>query len=171
MADILAITLNIQAGQLTRKVTHVSKNATILHLKGLIELVMHVKASRQTLSFNGQVLDDNQTVEFYNLTAEATVMLAMTPLAGDPNFLIMLESGSRYHLVSVKETWLVEDLKAKIGRLWAVPATDVTLMTRNGEEMEDGFPLSAYLVSEDSTVGFKLNFGSVSQSLSAIKIS
>ncbi|XP_038701896.1 polyubiquitin 12-like [Tripterygium wilfordii] len=155
MADTPTIALNIQGGQLTGKVT-VAKEAPILHLKGQIELVMGVNPSRQTLSFNGQVLDDTQTVKFYNLISGATVILAMTPLAGDPKFLIMLSSGSWNYAVNVKETGLVEDLKAKIGKKWAVPATDVTL-TRHGEEMEDGFPLSAYLVCEDCVVGFKVN--------------
>ncbi|XP_038701894.1 polyubiquitin 12-like [Tripterygium wilfordii] len=155
MEDIPTIALNIQAGQLTGKVG-VAKNAPILHLKELIELVLGVKASRQILNFNGQVLDDNQTVEFYNLIGGATVIFAMTPLAGDPKFTIKLKSGSKNYTVKVKETRLVEDLKAKIGRHWAVPATDISL-TYHGQEMEDGFALSAYMICEDSVVGFKLN--------------
>ncbi|XP_038698068.1 uncharacterized protein LOC119995630 [Tripterygium wilfordii] len=148
--DVPMIHLNINGGKLTGKVG-VTKDAPIHHLKELIEVRMGVKAARQTLLFNDQELDNSETVESHNLTGGDTLSLVMKPLDGNPKFSIQLKSESKNDTVEVREADLVDDLRGKIGRRWLYPFVEISLV-HCGKEMEDGFPLSAYLVCENSVV-------------------
>lgn len=139
-------------------------SATVLDLKEHIQFLLDVKIERQTLKANGEVLVSDQIVgeEYIH-----TVFLEVSPLAGDPEFEIVLDYEGEEIKVRVKETTLVGELKGKIERRWGSPGKHRSLhrlslvgnqsflLYRLSTQMEDHLPLSAYYVSEGSRIEVK----------------
>ncbi|KAJ4724374.1 Ubiquitin domain-containing protein [Melia azedarach] len=145
------VLLVISGGQVVPEI-EMPISATILQLKERIEAVINILVLRQTLSFNDNVLRNDQTIDEFNFGKFATVVLDVQPLAGQPKFNIFVQSSAEeVTAISVRETTLVAALKRKIEKSCGVLAKNVSLYHLS-KEMEDEFPLCAYYVCPGSEV-------------------
>ncbi|KAJ4724369.1 Ubiquitin domain-containing protein [Melia azedarach] len=127
-------------------------HATILQLKRKIEEIVKITVSRQTLRYNGNVLENNKAISEFRFGNSATLDLSVQPLTQLRKFPVFVNSDDREFMdIWVKERTLVASLKRKIEKHGGILAKHVNLY-HLATKMEDDFPLSAYYIYPGSDV-------------------
>ncbi|KAK0606055.1 hypothetical protein LWI29_033678 [Acer saccharum] len=151
-------------------------SATVLELKKKIELVLNLKVERQTLRYDNEEINNDQSIAYYDFKKNvATLVLHFKLLSGKPKFNLLVKSNREEFNVKVKETTLVAEVKKKVEKhSYSIKYLDFYHLSTKMDD--DDLPLSAYYVSEARTaasrtsssisLGFNLEEGERSNSVS-----
>ncbi|KAK1587329.1 hypothetical protein Q3G72_011798 [Acer saccharum] len=133
-------------------------SATVLELKKKIELVLNLKVERQTLRYDNEELNNDQSIAYYDFKKNvATLVLHFKLLSGKPKFNILVKSNREEFNLKVKETTLVAELKKKVEKhSYSIKYLDLYHLSTKMDD--DDLPLSAYYVSEGSEIDVKHKF-------------
>ncbi|KAJ9184314.1 hypothetical protein P3X46_004049 [Hevea brasiliensis] len=126
-------------------------SATIFQVKQKINesFPNYIVGSEEVLFYNGQVLDDDRSLESYNFRDLVSLNLDVT--LQQPKFYILAKSFNKETVMKVKPTTTVSHLKDKIERKWGIFKDDL-ILAHNHEAMKDDFPLSYYNVHANSII-------------------
>ncbi|KAF3441837.1 hypothetical protein FNV43_RR15752 [Rhamnella rubrinervis] len=122
--------------------------ASVLQVKHRIKEITKIEENRQQLFYNLVTLkDDTEQLDYVLWQPHTNLELSVYPLSENRRFVIVAKSQNREDdPIIVKETQSVDHLRNKIARRWGIsPPTNITLL-RLGHQMEDGYPLSDYLI-------------------------
>ncbi|KAJ4704927.1 Ubiquitin domain-containing protein [Melia azedarach] len=139
----MEVLLKITGGKFIPEI-QVPESITILEVKQQIEVLIKVEVDRQTLKFNNEELKNDKTIADYDIKSSADVALEVTPMPGDPRYDIVVKLSYQDGPVTVRQTSLVAEMRAKVARLWGIPLKNTTLKMGSIMIDDDEAPVSAY---------------------------
>ncbi|KAG2113982.1 ubiquitin-related domain-containing protein [Suillus cothurnatus] len=141
-------------------------NSLVLFLKHKISEIIKVDAEHQRLMFSGQVLQDDNTLEYYGVANGNVIQLAI-PLASttavktetrrrrqghesEVQIFVKNLNGKTMALM-ISPTSTVEDLMQKIEEKTAIPPSEQRILF-SGKQLVPGKTLADYNISKESTL-------------------
>ena len=122
---------------------------TIKNIKLKIQYKKHIPFSKQQIKFSNSFLEDDKTLEYYNIQTEDTVALIL-----DKPMNICLKSltGKNINL-AVYPDETIQNIKARINDKEGIPAENQIYIC-SGKTLEDNKTLDEYNIKNDSTIYF-----------------
>lgn len=135
---------------------NVLSSDTILQVKKRFKALTGVKVNRQFLSLNGVELRDEYTVEFYELTNDNSLKIEVVPIHKTGQIFtvrtkLVANCGTLNRNIDVHDSMTVAQLKYLIHCSTRAPIVGMKLFYRR-LEMEDSNSISAYYVTDGSTI-------------------
>ncbi|KAG8647235.1 hypothetical protein MANES_09G067397v8 [Manihot esculenta] len=125
------------------------QDATIFEVKQMVESLMNFEVHSQALFCNGQMLEENRSLESYNF--REIVCFELDTVPPQLKFYILAKSPVKETRMKVKSTTTVLELREKVERKWAI-FSHILSLKYNGEMMSDDLPLSHYEVRSNSVI-------------------
>ena len=129
-------------------ILNVEQTDRILYLKAKIEEIKGIPFREQQLTYRGQCLHNDNTLQYYSIQ-EDTVLRLNIPLSSI-RVLIKTLTGRQF-AVNINPDSYIEDLKNEICDIDGTPPDQQRLIFA-GRQLEDGNKLSEYSISEDSLI-------------------
>lgn len=130
----------------------VEPETSIMDVKTKIEDKEGIPPDQQRLILSGQHLEDDLTLNYYNVTKQSTLYLVQTPL--DMQILVKMLSVKTIAL-NVKPDTSIQSLKVKIHRKEGIPP-DQQHLVFSGKELKDDHTLEYYSIQGESTLHLRL---------------
>jgi hypothetical protein len=138
----------------------VSEGETVKDLKKKIAQIEDLPVEQQTLVYNGEPLDDNKTLDYYEIQDQNTIQL----LSNTPTATIRLNikrlTGKTTVINNISLVDTIKNLKIKIHAESNEPV-DKQCLIFDGKRLEDDKTISDYKIRNDDTVHLVIKIGEV----------
>eukprot|EP00442_Polarella_glacialis_P021743 CAMPEP_0115067774 /NCGR_PEP_ID=MMETSP0227-20121206/11592_1 /TAXON_ID=89957 /ORGANISM="Polarella glacialis, Strain CCMP 1383" /LENGTH=253 /DNA_ID=CAMNT_0002453909 /DNA_START=92 /DNA_END=853 /DNA_ORIENTATION=+ len=124
---------------------------SIAAVKATVAWRIEFPVDQLSLSFEGQPLSDNLTLQHYNIQAGSMLLLVRLP-----TFVITLSDERGDLLIPSTSAETVSSIKSRIQMILSYPAEQQCLVYADHPQMEDDHPLSYYGIDSDCQIGVVL---------------